>query len=656
MPSEDDNDTLFDLAEFTSPPPGSSDPRGGIVGAPQTIADALASVEALDLPELDDRLGREIHSLAHAIRKAEPWQRLEEDDWFGIRDPRSGDVMVVSIMGMAEENFAVQLYLPEEGLRFWNHLLDTGTFDHSMLPSGLRMIECEFASKEDLQDFDLAAHEHFRPVKNTGRARIAYTLFRSYRPGYFPWPIETGEAELIAIALRLVPRFDRFIDAHYNEFYHDAGTNRPLIPLFSLKAGGDRSEAGDWEISSCPFPEARPERLPELPRDDLFVPRLAGFDLLAGGEAWECGIFLMSDSVQHEGRIVFPSVALTHAGAATVVPPALGMPGDSKVTLIRRSFCDAVEAAGALPRVLHYCDPLVEFALHEFAGMRGIKLREVDGLPNLDELVDAISGTQRNLDTELLQRLEALLGPDFQDRLPSEFLQELQHAPPEAIEEFLDKLSPVLSRMFGGPPVPADASEEPELEYRKPTARDRIILRIDLVGAKPPIWRRISMPADASLFDLHCAIQDAMGWEDEHLHAFALSKSKGRPQGLDWEDEISTTLEQIARKKSKKLLYNYDFGDNWEHSITFEKKIAPEAGKRRSAKPELITGKGLCPYEDCGGIWGWQALLRGQHHFTEDWEEDELERFKKEKFDPKSVKFYPVASRAAEFVSRQRRL
>ena len=210
MPSENDNDTLFDLAEFTSPPPGSSDPRGEIVGAPQTIDNALASVEDLDIPELDDRLGREIHSLAHAIRKAEPWQRLEEDDWFGIRDPRSGDIMVVSIMGMAEENFAVQLYLPEEGLRFWNHLLDTGTFDHSMLRSGLRMIECEFASKEDLQDFDLVAHKRFSPVfspvKRSGLARIAYTVFRSYRPGYFPWPIETGEAELIAIALRQVEK------------------------------------------------------------------------------------------------------------------------------------------------------------------------------------------------------------------------------------------------------------------------------------------------------------------------------------------------------------------------------------------------------------------------------------------------------------------
>lgn len=38
--------------------------------------------------------------------------------------------------------------------------------------------------------------------------------------------------------------------------------------------------------------------------------------------------------------------------------------------------------------------------------------------------------------------------------------------------------------------------------------------RIELLEIAPPIWRRIQVPADSSFWDLHVAIQDAMGWTD----------------------------------------------------------------------------------------------------------------------------------------------
>ena len=44
--------------------------------------------------------------------------------------------------------------------------------------------------------------------------------------------------------------------------------------------------------------------------------------------------------------------------------------------------------------------------------------------------------------------------------------------------------------------------------------------RITLRDIEPPVWREIEVPATYSLWDLHVAIQDAMGWKDCHLHAF----------------------------------------------------------------------------------------------------------------------------------------
>ena len=50
-------------------------------------------------------------------------------------------------------------------------------------------------------------------------------------------------------------------------------------------------------------------------------------------------------------------------------------------------------------------------------------------------------------------------------------------------------------------------------------------IRIELIGVSPPIWREILVPARYSIWDLHVAIQDAMGWLDYHLHEFRIGGS-----------------------------------------------------------------------------------------------------------------------------------
>jgi hypothetical protein len=44
--------------------------------------------------------------------------------------------------------------------------------------------------------------------------------------------------------------------------------------------------------------------------------------------------------------------------------------------------------------------------------------------------------------------------------------------------------------------------------------------KITLLEITPPIWRRIQVPASYSFWDLHVAIQDAMGWLDYHRTPF----------------------------------------------------------------------------------------------------------------------------------------
>jgi len=136
------------------------------------------------------------------------------------------------------------------------------------------------------------------------------------------------------------------------------------------------------------------------------------------------------------------------------------------------------------------------------------------------------------------------------------------------------------------------------------------ILKITLLGSQPPIWRRLAVPGDTTLFLLHHIIQAAMGWENDHLHEFIINKVRYGDDEFDFGPEVisdrETLLQDVITRARKKFRYVYDFGDGWQHEILVEKITVPEAGQRY---PYCLDGARACPPEDCGGIWGYEDLL-----------------------------------------------
>jgi hypothetical protein len=135
-----------------------------------------------------------------------------------------------------------------------------------------------------------------------------------------------------------------------------------------------------------------------------------------------------------------------------------------------------------------------------------------------------------------------------------------------------------------------------------------IRLKVTLRGVKPPVWRRLLMPGTMTLGQLHTAIQAAMGWHDSHLHVFDIGgEAFGDRRSVDdVADEKRPTLNDLLRSSAVLFRYTYDFGDNWEHTIAFEKSELAVEGE---TYPVCIAGKRNCPPEDCGGVWGYQQLL-----------------------------------------------
>jgi hypothetical protein len=132
-------------------------------------------------------------------------------------------------------------------------------------------------------------------------------------------------------------------------------------------------------------------------------------------------------------------------------------------------------------------------------------------------------------------------------------------------------------------------------------------IKVSLQGASPPIWRRLEVPADIGLADLHHALQAAFDWEDSHLHVFETAHGSFgvADRELGHRAEAPVTLEQVAGGAGDRLRYTYDFGDDWTHQIVVEKVL----DRQPVAYPRCTGGRRAAPPEDCGGIWGYTELV-----------------------------------------------
>lgn len=133
-------------------------------------------------------------------------------------------------------------------------------------------------------------------------------------------------------------------------------------------------------------------------------------------------------------------------------------------------------------------------------------------------------------------------------------------------------------------------------------------IKVSLRGARPPIWRRLEVPADIGLAKLHRVIQVAFDWDDSHMHVFETPYGSFgiADRELGHRAEAPVTLEQIAPAAKSKVTYTYDFGDNWEHEIVVEKVLERD---NAAVYPRCTGGRKAAPPDDCGGLWGYADLV-----------------------------------------------
>jgi len=111
------------------------------------------------------------------------------------------------------------------------------------------------------------------------------------------------------------------------------------------------------------------------------------------------------------------------------------------------------------------------------------------------------------------------------------------------------------------------------------------------------IYRHLQISLKATLYELHEAIIESIGFDDDHLHAFYMSNKAWDlmteyitpraevAEGLGFTDEIH--LEAFNLDTGSQFMYIYDFGDEWRMKIKVLRLVDTPTDK-----PRLIKSKG----------------------------------------------------------------
>ena len=224
-----------------------------------------------------------------------------------------------------------------------------------------------------------------------------------------------------------------------------------------------------------------------------------------------------------------------------------------------------------------------------------LRIMKENGIDEMDAFIESLS--DMGIDKEKLMQAfadEAIQGGDNHEDDNSAF--------PTDVSDWYDSYATSITKVFHN------------------TKPQEFHLRIKLNNAPVKIWREFKVPSNLSLEALGFLLECVMGWNGSHLHQFrrkdTLYKSPGDimyiedlgfPKRFFEYDANDFHLGNVFQEKGDRILFEYDFGDSWQHDVWL--KGIRDYEPTETPKLVLVKGEGECPPDDCEGVWGYEDLL-----------------------------------------------
>ncbi len=225
------------------------EPRPHAPSLPTAPLQSEAQAAATCDQPLPAAVERRLVEQAVLIRELAPWEKVRENHPIGLRDPETGQLGIISILGRGAEMYAVHYFHPPYAVPFWQHA--TGSSEER--PSSITITSCEFFTKDKADAADLARMGKYRKIS---RKRNGVPALRSYRPGQVSDRLYRAEGEALMLVFDLIALYmEKTPPKRHRELYQwekEAGATH-MIPVLRLKSGGSAQYLADWEICSEPL-------------------------------------------------------------------------------------------------------------------------------------------------------------------------------------------------------------------------------------------------------------------------------------------------------------------------------------------------------------------------------------------------------------------
>ena len=317
-----------------------------------------------------------LYEAALEFKELAPWNWMHDTDIFGVKDPVSGEIGYCCIMGAAGEHYALGLYLGSEGLYGLSRIL-SGEFSE-FRDEALYIQNCLMASFEDrkcLQKQDL------RQIKALGlkfRGRNAWSLFRNYMPGFFPWYLKGDEVRFLTVALQ------QAMDVSLRIQKDPELLDYPSRDHYFVRVPDKPGENIIWKDEWLEPSPLKMEDIPAIPVEETTLRRLKKARLQRRG-IWEIDFFFVQSAVREKGeRPYFPYMSLLVDHNSTfILNFQLEKEADCKSTFPVK-FADFIEHVKVMPDELLVKRYDVYRIMEPLSAELGIEINMVESLPALE--------------------------------------------------------------------------------------------------------------------------------------------------------------------------------------------------------------------------------------------------------------------------------
>lgn len=509
-----------------------------------------------------------VYELAVQLRKANPWKKLLESNLFAIQLPQ-GEFGYCCIMGEIGEHLDLSVYLGQRGLTSVREIVeaDDKMMDIADIAMHQDCLQCSFENSAYLTDAERKEAQAF--AKRTGisfRGKKAFPSFVRYRPYHMPTAIETeAEQEVMGKALQAALYFCEALETKTKEelgfcYDIDEGARIPLLQM----------EQDEFRLQTTELPASVQEVNPR-PRLENEI-AAAKIRKAKKSGTWQCQVYRMQEPVRLEKDELpcFP-MALMVVDSATefVFPIYMVDEYEERAGRLINRLAEIMLDKDAYPKTIQVKDNQTQALLEHFCEQTNIQLKQCKRLPVLEKskkmMDQSLDQDSEDMIQQLIQMLQEMDSEDIEN-LPEEMRQAI------VLLSMTGDLPDDLSLKFGLVPADGDdAGAKIPMTLVQEQEEQSFVISVSLGKG---CYRHIQISENATFYDLHEAILDAFGFDDDHAHVFFMDNRWWSPFGqicsadaID-EDEDEDTLASdecvlYGLKKGQAFKYLFDFGYEW---------------------------------------------------------------------------------------------